>query len=248
LIKKSRKLKEGEILISENTKQKFVFYSRYHLSILKVCDQLLDDIFFQKEGEIPIPPYFKRKPDDTDKIRYQTIFAKNSGSLAAPTAGLHFTDELKANLESRGVGFTGIELKIGYGTFAPLQEVNFIKGKLHKEFYSINSENAKMMKSYRQVPRKLIAIGTTTLRALESAYDNHIQEYTKLEGTTDLFIRPEDHIYSIDGLITNFHLPKSSLLLLVSAFMGVDLTLEAYRIAIQEKMRFFSYGDAMLII
>ena len=248
LIKKSRKLREGDILISKITKQKFIYMKKYNLTVLKITKYPIEAIFFQKEGEIPIPPYFKRRPDEIDKIRYQTIFAKNSGSLAAPTAGLHFTEELKLLLESRGVKFNEIELQIGYGTFAPLQEKNFIKGKLHKEFYSIKLENAIMMKNYRSYPRKLIAIGTTTLRALESAYDSHNKEYINLEGSTELFIRPEDTIYSIDGLITNFHLPKSSLLLLVAAFMGVDLMLEAYRIAISEKMRFFSYGDAMLII
>lgn len=246
LIRNQNKLKINTTLIHPKTNHKFTYYKVSDIAILKSENALTESIF-DEIGNIPIPPYLKRKATAEDEIRYQTIFAKKPGSVAAPTAGLHFTEELKSELIEKGVKLCEVELQIGYGTFGSLTEKNFTEKKLHLEQYQISYETADALNQSRGVGR-VISIGTTSLRALESTYDISEKKYKPFNGTTDLFILPEDSIHSIDGLITNFHLPASSLLFLVSAFAGKDLILEAYRIAVKEKMRFFSYGDAMLIL
>ncbi|MBX7058513.1 MAG: tRNA preQ1(34) S-adenosylmethionine ribosyltransferase-isomerase QueA [Leptospirales bacterium] len=199
--------------------------------------------FFQHCGEAPLPPYLRRRADDSDRIRYQTVYAVAPGSVAAPTAGLHFTPELLARLKERGIHTAAVALQIGYGTFAPLTESHFTEGQLHAERVTISAEFAEAYNSSRG---RKVAVGTTSLRAVES--------WRRQEGVapgdfeTRLFLRPPDTIQSIDALITNFHLPGSSLLMLVACAVGVDTLMKAYREAIAEKYRFFSYGDAMLIL
>ena len=207
------------------------------------------EAFFAAHGELPIPPYLGRPAQAIDQERYQTILAEETGSVAAPTAGLHFSDELLAQLAAGGVEETRLELLIGYGTFAPLTPENFARGELHREFYRIPDPCAR---AYAGAHGRRIAVGTTTLRALESERraappDSDAPLRPGLHSTT-LFVRPPDPVRSADALITNFHLPRSSLLLFVAAFAGEALLMEAYAHALQAEYRFYSYGDAMLII
>lgn len=201
--------------------------------------------FFESHGMVPLPDYLKRKAEPEDADRYQTIYARGSGSVAAPTAGLHFSRELLAALREKDIDIAELELVVGYGTFAPLRESNFARGRLHREIYSLSAQCARQLNSSRG---RRIAVGTTTLRALESNFREAGGEFRSGSFETTLFIRPPDSIQSAAGLITNFHLPKSSLFLLVCAFAGREFLQRAYRHAVFERYRFYSYGDAMLIL
>ncbi len=193
-------------------------------------------------GVPPLPPYIKREASATDFERYQTVYAKENGSVAAPTAGLHFTDALLEKLKAKGVRFAYLTLHVGYGTFSPIKVENLLDHKMHEEWYSIPEETLKAMKETRQSGKKVLAVGTTTLRALES------MSQVGAQGGTSIFIYPGYKFTQIDGLITNFHLPESSLFILVSALLGVEKTKNAYEQAIHNGYRFYSYGDAMLVI
>ncbi len=195
--------------------------------------------WLEKTGQVPLPPYLKREADESDAISYQTVYAKNPGSVAAPTAGLHFTPELLTRLKSRGIQIETLDLQIGYGTFSPIDPSTQV---LHEEHYCISPATAQRLSAAREQGRRIVAVGTTALRALESAASG------KLEGQTNLFIRPGYRFTQVDGLITNFHLPQSSLFILIAAFMGRENALHAYGHAIDRKYRFYSYGDAMLIL
>ena len=247
LVKNVRKLKIGEMLFSNDEQVCFTLDRNEVGDIFLFPSIPVSEDVFEKIGTIPIPPYLKRKAEEFDVMRYQTIFATKPGSVAAPTAGLHFTDELKSRLQTKGILFAEVELCIGYGTFSPLTEEQIQSKKLHEEGFFIPEKTLKLLNAAKGKQR-IISIGTTTLRTLESSYDRNTQQYTKSSGITNIFIQPGDPVESIDGLITNFHLPESSLLLLVSAFAGEDIVIEAYRKAIESKMRFYSYGDAMLIL
>lgn len=199
--------------------------------------------YFEKNGEVPIPPYLKRKSGEIDETRYQTIYARETGSVAAPTAGFHFSHEMMKSVEAKA-NVCNVELRIGYGTFAPLAEENFQEKKLHTETYRISPSSADQLNACLG---RRIAIGTTSLRACESNF-REFSAFTSGTYTTDLFLFPPDTIQSIDILLTNFHLPASSLFLLVCALGGSELMIKAYRHAIEMKYRFYSYGDAMLIL
>jgi len=246
LLRNSRKLKLGTVLYTVDKFFTFTIWSKTEGKVFLKPNYPLDESFFEKYGTIPIPPYLKRQAEKIDEERYQTIFASKSGSVAAPTAGLHFSQELTENLKQKGIVFCEVCLEVGYGTFAPLELKQIQEKKLHKEKFYIPAQTANLLNQAKGQTR-IIAIGTTTLRALESCLDLK-KNFQFGEFTTELFIQPGDVIYSIDGLITNFHLPESSLLMLVCAFAGRENVLNAYKLAVQEKMRFFSYGDAMLII
>jgi S-adenosylmethionine:tRNA ribosyltransferase-isomerase len=199
-------------------------------------------------GHVPLPPYIKRVDRDADRERYQTVFARNRGSVAAPTAGLHFTPDLIARLERGGVEFAEITLHVGYGTFQPVRVDRVEDHRLESESYEISAATARTINRALEERRRIIAVGTTTTRTLEAvarAYDGRIAAGS---GATDLFIYPGFEFRVIGGLLTNFHLPKSSLLMLVSAFAGRDRVRTAYDAAIAERYRFYSYGDAMLIL
>ncbi|MBI5794053.1 tRNA preQ1(34) S-adenosylmethionine ribosyltransferase-isomerase QueA [Candidatus Uhrbacteria bacterium] len=207
------------------------------------------DALFRKHGTMPIPPYIKKTPLTEHELRreYQAVFAKKTGSIAAPTASLHFTTHLLHDLEKSGVECARITLHVHLGTFAPLTEDQWSAGALHPEEYHIGARAMQQITHAKREGRPIIAVGTTALRTLESAADSrgHI---VHPEGTTQLFIR-EGHRFRItDGLITNFHVPQSSLLMLVSAFAGREKIFDVYREAMERKFRFFSFGDAMLII
>lgn len=196
-------------------------------------------------GEIPLPPYLEREAEASDKERYQTVFAEHPGAVAAPTAGLHFDPPLLAQLAAKGVQSGFLTLHVGAGTFAPLRETQIATGKLHAERLEVSQSLCDQITQTKNRGNKVIAVGTTTVRALETAAKSSgIQPF---QGETDIFITPGFTFRVIDAMITNFHLPESSLLMLVSAFAGYENTLAAYHHAVQERYRFFSYGDAMLI-
>ena len=199
-------------------------------------------------GHMPLPPYIKRddRPDDRD--RYQTVFARARGSIAAPTAGLHFTPQLTTALAERGVETPDITLHVGYGTFQPIRVARVEDHVLERERYEIGEPAATAINRARADGRRVIAVGTTTTRTLEAVARDHDGAIVAGRGDTDLFLYPGAEFHIVNGLLTNFHLPQSSLLMLVSAFAGVDLVKAAYREAIAQRYRFYSYGDAMLIL
>jgi S-adenosylmethionine:tRNA ribosyltransferase-isomerase len=200
----------------------------------------------ERLGEVPLPPYIRRPPEPADRERYQTVFARVPGAVAAPTAGLHLTDELMARLKQKGVAMTRLVLHVGPGTFRPVQVEDPSDHKLDAEWCSIPQETAMAVNAARARGGRVIAVGTTTTRALEAAATTAMP-LEAFEGFVDLFIRPPFEFRAVDALITNFHLPRSSLLLLVSAFAGREHVLDAYREAVLNGYRFYSYGDAMLI-
>lgn len=195
-------------------------------------------------GSMPLPPYIHEKLNDED--RYQTIYAKNIGSAAAPTAGLHFTEELLKEIESKGVIITRVTLHVGLGTFRPVEVEDVTSHQMHSEFYKMESETAKVLNKAKKEERRIIAVGTTSTRTLETIMQKY-GEFRACEGNTDIFIYPGYEFKAIDGLITNFHLPKSTLLMLVSAFSKKEYILKAYEEAVKCEYRFFSFGDAMFI-
>ncbi len=207
------------------------------------------DVLFDRHGIVPLPPYIKQSPLRGKALRdaYQTIFARHRGSVAAPTASLHFTDRLFKKIQARGIAIKFVTLHVNLGTFAPLTEDAVHAKRLHVEEYSIDSEVAEFLTAAKREGRPIIAVGTTVARTLESASDSR-GVLGRLRGETDLFIRDGDRFKFVDGLVTNFHVPKSSLLMLVAALVGREKLFALYERAIAERFRFFSFGDGMLVI
>lgn len=208
---------------------------------------IYDGIFYEildRLGEMPLPPYIHEKLKDKD--RYQTVYAKEVGSAAAPTAGLHFTPELINKIKEKGVIYEEITLHVGLGTFRPVSVDDVTKHKMHSEFYSMSKETADVLNKARKEGRRIISVGTTTTRTLETIMSLY-NEFKESSGYTDIFIYPGYEFKGIDALITNFHLPKSTLVMLVSAFASKEKIMKAYSEAVKEKYRFFSFGDAMFI-
>ena len=194
---------------------------------------------------MPLPPYIERKPGQEDTTRYQTVFAREPGAVAAPTAGLHFDEGLLARLAERGVDFGYVTLHVGAGTFQPMRAEDITDHVMHREWLNVGAELVEKIRRTRAAGGRVVAVGTTVVRALESAtVEGRLHPFA---GETQIFIFPGYRITSIDGLITNFHLPQSTLLMLVSALTSREFILDAYRYAVQERYRFFSYGDAMLV-
>jgi S-adenosylmethionine:tRNA ribosyltransferase-isomerase len=249
ILKNRKKLKLGDILFPDHFPDVKIAYvgGEGDLSLVRF-ERIISEADFDLWGNIPIPPYLKRTATKEDEERYQTIFAKHLGSVAAPTAGLHFTEELRNKLQKNNIQFVPVQLQIGYGTFQPLNESQWLGKKLHKEFYAVPDSSAKALNDARREGRRVIAIGTTTLRVLESVFERETQLFVAGHGATDIFMSPGDALPSIQGLITNFHLPRSSLLLLVSTFAGKELIMKAYHHALDQNFRFYSYGDAMFLI
>ena len=204
-----------------------------------IFEEILDQL-----GQMPLPPYITHQLKD--KNRYQTVYAKYDGSAAAPTAGLHFTPELLEQIRQMGVSIAEVTLHVGLGTFRPVKETDVLKHHMHSEFFQITKEAAKLINQTKENGGRFISVGTTSTRTLESAADEH-GHLTEKSGWTDIFIYPGYQFKVIDGLITNFHLPESTLVMLVSALAGREHVLAAYEEAVQEKYRFFSFGDAMFI-
>jgi len=205
-----------------------------------ILQERLDEL-----GEMPLPPYIKERLDDQD--RYQTVYAKASGSAAAPTAGLHFTDELLNRIKAKGINIAFITLHVGLGTFRPVSVDNIDDHEMHSEYYQMDQETAKLLNETKSKGHRVISVGTTSTRTLETIMQTN-EAFKAQSGWTDIFIFPGYTFKAIDGLITNFHLPKSTLVMLVSAFSSRDYILNAYQQAVKSEYRFFSFGDAMLII
>jgi S-adenosylmethionine:tRNA ribosyltransferase-isomerase len=198
-------------------------------------------------GETPLPKYIKRKPDEEDRERYQTVYAKHEGAVAAPTAGFHFSKELIKRCEIKGIRFAEVTLHSGLGTFRPLEVEDLHKHKMDAEFYQIDDFACKIVNKAKEEGRRICSIGTTTMRALESSYTSQ-QLLKPSEGWTNNFIHPPYDFNVANAMVTNFHLPKSSLFILTCAFGGYDLIIEAYKKAIKDKYKFSTYGDAMLVL
>ncbi|SCS27440.1 tRNA preQ1(34) S-adenosylmethionine ribosyltransferase-isomerase QueA [Staphylococcus caeli] len=205
-----------------------------------ILQERLDEL-----GEMPLPPYIKERLDDPD--RYQTVYAKATGSAAAPTAGLHFTDALLDEIKAKGVNIAFITLHVGLGTFRPVSVDNIDDHEMHSEYYQMNEATAELLNQTKANGHRIISVGTTSTRTLETIMQTN-EQFVAQSGWTDIFIFPGFTFKAIDGLITNFHLPKSTLVMLVSAFSSRDFILNAYNQAVSSKYRFFSFGDAMLII
>ncbi|MGF7185351.1 S-adenosylmethionine:tRNA ribosyltransferase-isomerase [Desulfitispora alkaliphila] len=246
LVKPGKKLKPGtsisfgnETMVAEVMSTTDVGGRILRFKYEGVFEEILD-----KLGNMPLPPYIKKQLSDKD--RYQTVYAKEKGSAAAPTAGLHFTEELITELKEKKIEWAEVLLHVGLGTFRPVAVENIEEHKMHQEFYRVTKEAAEKINNAKIDGRRVIAVGTTAVRALETAAARG--EISDCEGWTDIFIYPGYQFRVIDGLITNFHLPKSTLMMLVSALSDKEKIMKAYNSAIEERYRFFSFGDAMLII
>lgn len=246
LVKPARRIKIGDFVsfgdgvlkakcIEEQDEGIRIFTLLYEGILYEILDQL---------GTMPLPPYIHEKLED--QSRYQTVYAKEVGSAAAPTAGLHFTKKLLEEIEKKGVHICYITLHVGLGTFRPVNALDIKDHKMHREYYQMSHEVAEILEKTKKSQKKIIAVGTTSTRTLESVMQKYGQ-FKECSGFTDIFIYPGYSFQAVDSLITNFHLPKSTLIMLVSALAGKKNVLNAYQIAVQEKYRFFSFGDAMLI-
>ena len=246
MVKPGKKAKEGiNLVINEELSLQVLSRTESGGRIVKFkFDGVFEDII-SRAGEMPLPPYIHEKLKDQD--RYQTVYAKNQGSAAAPTAGLHFTNELIDALKEKGVEFATVELKVGLGTFRPVKVDNLEEHQMHSEWYEITEENAKIINKAKLEKRRVIAVGTTSVRTLETVADEN--GFVKASsGDTSIFIYPPYKFKCVDSLITNFHLPESTLVMLVSAFAGKEETLNLYKYAVENKYRFFSFGDACLFL
>ena len=233
VIKFSDKLEAECTYIGEEGIRHFKF--KYRGIFYEILDEL---------GEMPLPPYIHEKLKDKD--RYQTVYAKNIGSAAAPTAGLHFTDELLLKIKEKGISIQYVTLHVGLGTFRPVSVEDVTKHKMHSEYYVMDKETALVLNNAKKQGNRIISVGTTSTRTLETIMSLY-GEFRECSGWTDIFIYPGYEFKAIDALITNFHLPKSTLIMLISAFAGKDKIMNAYKEAVNNKYRFFSFGDSMFI-
>jgi S-adenosylmethionine:tRNA ribosyltransferase-isomerase len=234
---KPSRLKAGEKIIFNGAKSFGLISGRNEITF-----DFKDVASIYKLGIMPLPPYIKREAQDLDRIYYQTVYAREEGAIAAPTAGLHFTKELIEKMESFGINFAHLTLHVGVATFKPVKDENVTGHKMEPEYFKIPQETVKEIEKTRKAGSKIVTVGTTSLRALETYAQG------KKEGDTDLFIYPGYKFKITGGLLTNFHLPKTTLFMLVCAFAGEKLIKQAYQVAIDQKYGFYSYGDAMLII
>ncbi len=245
LSRPAKRLKVGTIVTFSEKLQAEVVEKKdegiVHVKLLYqgILMEILDEL-----GEMPLPPYIHEKLKEKD--RYQTVYARNVGSAAAPTAGLHFTKELLEEIKKKGVEVLFITLHVGLGTFRPVEEENILDHHMHSEFYQMTKEVADRLNLAKKEHRKIYAVGTTSTRTLEAIMHEY-HEFRECSGNTEIFIYPGFEFQAIDGLITNFHLPKSTLLMLVSALASREIILNAYKEAVKGKYRFFSFGDAMFI-
>lgn len=247
LAKPAKRLKIGTIVNFGSGELKGKVVEKYDEGLTHVkliYDGILMEIL-DKLGTMPLPPYIHEKLED--QSRYQTVYAKNIGSAAAPTAGLHFTKELLKKIEDKGVIITYVTLHVGLGTFRPVEVDNILEHHMHSEFYVMGEKTANILNKAKEEGRRIIAVGTTSTRTLEAVASLNDGKFVATSGNTEIFIYPGYEFKAIDCLITNFHLPKSTLVMLVSALAGRENILRAYKTAVDEKYRFFSFGDAMFI-
>jgi len=263
LVRPGRKVRIGEKLIFEATGElegeksekrrprleaEVTGRGEFGLRTLRFSDARSLDRNLGKIGHVPLPPYIRRPDEKRDRLRYQTVYAKQPGSVAAPTAGLHFTKAMLAALEQRGVERVEITLHVGLGTFQPIHEQEIEKHRLHPETFCVSPQAAAQLNRALAEGRRIIAVGTTTVRTLEHIAAQHGGRIESGSGETELFIQPGFQFRVVGGLLTNFHLPRTTLLMLVAALGGRELVLEAYEHAVRERYRFYSYGDCMLIL
>jgi len=241
LMRPKKRLKAGEELLFADGKLKATIISKEE-GLVKFNKKDIKS-FLQKYGHVPLPPYINREDNQEDREFYQTVYADREGSVAAPTAGLHFTDELLQKIQRQGHQIEKITLHVSYGTFKPVEEMDISKHQMHYEDYHVTTKTYEGIKNSKDQEKKIVAVGTTSCRVLET-----IAREGKLSGETNIFIYPGYDFKMADILITNFHLPCSTLLMLVYAFGGEGLMKKAYREAIEERYRFYSYGDAMIIL
>lgn len=246
LVKPAKRVKVGSIIsFGEGLlKAKCIGIGEEGIRILTFIYEGLFYELLDKLGTMPLPPYIREKLSDKD--RYQTVYAKNIGSAAAPTAGLHFTEELLEKIKSKGIDICYVTLHVGLGTFRPVNVEDVTKHTMHSEYYTIDGEVAEKLNKAKLDGRRIIAVGTTSTRTLETVIKKY-GSFKACSGWTNIFIYPGIKLEAIDGLITNFHLPKSTLIMLVSAFSSKEIVLNAYKIAVNNKYRFFSFGDCMFI-
>lgn len=248
LIKPAKKVKQGtEIIFGGGKLHSVCTAVKEHGG--RILEFSYDGIFYEvldELGEMPLPPYIKEQL--SEKERYQTVFSREEGSAAAPTAGLHFTKELLNEIRQMGVHLAFITLHVGLGTFRPVSADNIEEHEMHAEFYHMSEETAELLTKVRENNGRIISVGTTSTRTLETIARDHDGAFQASSGWTNIFIYPPYQFQAIDGLVTNFHLPKSTLLMLVSALADRESILQAYNEAVKEKYRFFSFGDAMFII
>lgn len=247
LIKGAKKVKNGTKLVFDEKLLQAEVIEKFDEGLCNIhfiYDGIFNEIL-DKLGTMPLPPYIKEKLKD--KGRYQTVYAKVDGSSAAPTAGLHFTNELLEKITNKGVEILDVTLHVGLGTFRPVEEDNVLDHKMHEEYYVVDDYTASRLNLAKQEKRRIIVVGTTSLRTLETVYKKY-NMFKADSGNTNIFIYPGIKVESIDGIITNFHLPKSTLVMLVSAIATKEFIFEAYKHAIDNNYRFFSFGDAMLIL
>ena len=246
LVKPGKKCKESVVLtVNEELSLEILSRTDDGGRIIRFkFDGVFEDIL-SRVGEMPLPPYIHEKLKDKD--RYQTVYCKQEGSAAAPTAGLHFTLRLMDELKAKGVEFAEVQLNVGLGTFRPVKVENVTEHKMHTEFYKIDEENAEKINKAKREGRRVIAVGTTSVRTLESAADEN-GFVSATSGDTSIFIYPPYKFKCVDALVTNFHLPESTLVMLVASLTSREKILELYNLAVKEKYRFFSFGDAMMII
>ena len=246
-MRSSRSPKLGSIIIVENNKHCYKLLCKERKDEFFIIDFHEDPKkIFNSLGNMPLPPYIKRKIEKGDSYRYQTVYGNKDyqESVAAPTAGLHFDNLLIGKLEKKGINIGHINLTVGAGTFQPVKAENIIDHKIHSEYINVSKELVAQIINTKKIGGNVIAVGTTSLRAIETVFSKQLDEY---DGLTDIFIYPGYEFKAIDKLITNFHLPKSTLLMLVAAFIGFDRMKHLYEIAIKERYRFLSYGDAMFL-
>ena len=245
LVRPGKKMKIGtKIIFSEELSADVKDIKEDGNRIIEFFYEGIFNEILDKLGNMPLPPYIKEELDEPEE--YQTVYSKNPGSVAAPTAGLHFTKELLKQIEKKGIKLAYLTLNVGLGTFRPVSVDDVNDHKMHSEFYSISQETADIINEAHSNGKRVIATGTTTIRTLETVYKNK-GEIKKDSGWTDIFIYPGFEYKVVDALITNFHLPKSTLVMLVAAFTSQDMILDTYYYAVKEKYRFFSFGDAMFI-
>lgn len=249
MVRPGKRVKPGDKIVFGNNEELIADVMEYGENGTRIVDFQYEGIFqelLDQLGQMPLPPYIKRESEQADKSRYQTVYSKNDGSVAAPTAGLHFTDELLTSIKSKGIKLAYVTLHVGIGTFRPVKAEKILDHNMHFEDYQIDEKNAQIINKTKADGGRVIAVGTTSTRTLESAADEQGRVQPTIQST-NLFIYPGYQYKIVDGLITNFHLPKSTLLMLVSAFYNKKAVLNAYHVAIEEQYRFFSYGDAMFI-
>ncbi len=246
MIKASRSPKKGQrIYITSQKIEATILKRMERFSIIQLAKPHTMESILEQYGRLPLPPYIRREVNAMDDERYQTVFAERLGAVATPTAGLHFSTELLNTLQLNAVETAAITLHVGAGTFMPVSAQNIAAHTMHSEWYELKQETVDAIKRCKEKSGRVIAVGTTSVRTLESAWQKH--PYQAGSGDTSLFIKPGFSFQVVDGIITNFHLPESTLLMLVSAFVGHQRTMEAYQHAIEQGYRFFSYGDAMFI-